>query len=85
MHRPKQRTKFSITPMMDFRSKIADILGRTECEKHKVPTGVPCFHIPKDVGGYHAAICNTRVLGVYNGTIDPTSISNKRPQKEFSR
>lgn len=82
MQRPKQRTKFSASPERDFRSKIRDILDVTTCEKHDVSEGVPCFSVPKDDGGYHSAICNKRVLQVYNGRIDPNSISNKRPKKE---
>jgi hypothetical protein len=66
---------------------IKDIVSRTECKKHKVPTGVPCFHIKFDsVNAYGAAICNDRVVKAgFVGQISSGSSSrssrpnNKRP------
>lgn len=82
MQRPRPTKKFSISPIMDFRSKIRDVLAVSECSKHAATYGVPCFDIPRDTGGYYAGICQKRINKVYDGPISETSVSNKRPKKE---
>ena len=64
---------------------IKEILSRTTCEKHKVPKGIPCFHIKFDtLEAYGPAICNDRVVKAgFVGTISPSSQS--RSQKSSSR
>jgi len=53
---------------MDFTRKIREILEKTDCKRHKVPEGIPCFHLRMDSHeGYYAAICNTRATKIYNG------------------
>jgi len=82
MQRPKPVKKFSITPIMDFRSKIRDVLDVSTCKKHNAPEGIPCFYIPRDTGGHYAGICQSRIKQVYDGKISEASVSNKRPKKE---
>lgn len=89
MQRPRPRPKFSITPVMDFRSKIKDIVDNTTCVLHKADLGIPCFHIPRDTAGYHAGICNKRILKVFNGQVSTSSLNRRNatryPKKEFTR
>jgi hypothetical protein len=57
---------------------VADILSRTECTKHKVPNGIPCWHIPIDGFGYRAALCGKRIkLAGYAGKISAMSMQQK--------
>jgi hypothetical protein len=85
MQRPLQRTKFSATPSMDFRSKIRDIVEQIKCKRHGKDVGEPCWWIPSGTRGLYAAICQHRIRQVYNGKIDPKSVSNRRPSKEPAR
>lgn len=58
---------------------IPTILERTECPQHKVPLGIPCFHVDYDtVEGYGAGVCNNRVARAgYNGEITSFSLRQK--------
>ena len=58
---------------------IDDIVNRTTCEKHKVPKGVPCFHIHYDTAEkYGPAVCGPRITKAgFNGSIQPSSLSRK--------
>lgn len=84
MQRPKHRTKFNPSSLMDFRKKIKDVMDAAACARHDVPIGVPCFHVPRETGGYYPAICAKRIGKVYNGQIDPKSV-RKSSKKEHSR
>ncbi len=79
MQRPKNRTKFSITPMMDFTSKIREIVEHTHCKRHGRLLGQPCWWIPSDGSLLYAGICSSRISQRYNGVVTEKSLSNKRP------
>lgn len=81
----QQRTKFSLAPEMDFRSKIQEIFDRVPCKRHDAQIGEPCWWIPSDSQGMYAGICQHRISHIYNGQIDPQSTENRRPKKEFKR
>lgn len=80
-----QRTKFSLTPEMDFRSKIREIVDRVSCNRHNVQLGEPCWWIPSDTQGVYAGICQHRISQIYNGQIDPQSTDHRHQKKEFKR
>lgn len=55
--------------VMEFTRKIREIVDQTDCGRHKVPVGIPCFHLRMDSReGYYAGICNVRATKIYNGT-----------------
>lgn len=85
MERPKQRTKFSSMPTMDFRSKIREIVDRVSCPRHSKSVGKPCWWIRSDNNGLYAGICSSRINKIYNGAIDPTSVSRRNVKKESHR
>lgn len=63
---------------------LDSVLERVDCRKHKVPTGVPCFHIYKTTGGYFPAVCNKRAVRAgFNAPIRPESLRlNRAPKKK---
>lgn len=85
MQRPKQRSKYNLAPVRDFRSKVREIVNRVSCVKHTKRVGQPCWWIHSDGDQLFPSICSARVSQVYNGQIDPKSVSTKRPKKEFTR
>lgn len=49
-------------------SKMETVIAETNCGRHNVPEGIPCFHIRMDSReGYAFGICNVRATKVYNG------------------
>jgi len=67
---------------------IEVVLDKTNCQKHKVPKGVPCWTIPKGVGafGRYAAVCGPRIRSAgFVGKVTPQSIRSKSPSKKPSR
>lgn len=52
------------------------VMARKACERHRVPEGVPCFHVPKkDESGYFAGVCNDRAIRAgFNNPIRPESL-----------
>lgn len=60
---------------------IPTVLDRIKCEKHFVPKGVPCFHLPR-IRGYAPAVCNERAtLAGMTGRISPTSFMVRSTKK----
>lgn len=73
------RPRFIPSKVMDFTRKIRGVLDQTDCERHNVPEGIPCFHLRTDSQeGYYAGICNARATKIYNG------VSEKSP-RNFSK
>lgn len=60
---------------------LGQILDRVKCDRHKAPTGIPCFHIPKGDGeGFYAGICGLRINRAgCTGKISPLSLQQKTP------
>lgn len=81
MQRPK---KYSTPQMMDFTSKIRQIVNRTSCSRHEKRVGQPCWWVQSDTISLYAAICNHRIQQQYDGKITDKSLSNKRPRKEHA-
>jgi len=56
---------------------ISEVVNRTSCERHKVPKGIPCFHVYYDTrDALGPAVCGARVVKAgFNGTINPSSLS----------
>lgn len=56
---------------------MPSILERSHCDKHNVPKGIPCFHIP-GIRGYKAAICNGRARSAgFVGKISAMSLTGR--------
>ena len=61
-------------------------IATTSCGVHKVPTGVPCWHMIKNVEGaegFYGAICGKRIRKAgFIGKISASSMRVKAPQKD---
>jgi hypothetical protein len=61
-------------------------IDTTSCGVHKVPTGVPCWHMIKNVEGgegFYGAICGKRIRKAgFIGKISASSMRVKAPQKD---
>jgi hypothetical protein len=61
-----------------FNLFIPSILQQTECRRHKVPVGTPCWVMFTVSGDSRDAICNHRAVSAgWNGKIDPVSMLTK--------
>jgi len=61
------------------------LIARTECDVHKVPTGIPCYHIPNNMNteAYYVGACGSRIRsGGFNGKISPQSMRTRAPGKQ---
>lgn len=61
-------------------------IDTTSCGVHKVPEGVPCWHMPKNVEGaegYYGSICGKRIRKAgFIGKISAASMRLRAPQKD---
>jgi hypothetical protein len=60
------------------------LINRIGCGIHKVPVGVPCYHLPNNMTSeaYYVGACGSRVKRAgYNGKISPQSMRAKAPAK----
>lgn len=61
-------------------------IDTTSCGVHKVPTGIPCWHMPKNVEGaegFYGAICGKRIRKAgFIGKISASSMRVKAPQRD---
>lgn len=61
---------------------LPTILDRLGCGRHKVPVGVPCFHVVRDGFGRGAGICNYRAKKAgFNHPVDPKSLRRNQGKK----
>jgi hypothetical protein len=67
--------------VMDFTSKIKQVLAETDCGRHLAPVGIPCFHLRMDSqNGYYAGICNVRATKLFNGvpSMNPRNFNKEK-------
>lgn len=68
-----------------FERFMQTIISRGGCGRHRVPSGVPCFHIPSGVegSGYLSGVCNWRAKRAgFNNSISEKSLRlNRRNPK----
>jgi hypothetical protein len=61
-------------------------IEKTSCDRHNAPTGVPCWHMPKQAEGtegYYASICGKRIRKAgFIGKISASSMRVRAPQKD---
>lgn len=58
---------------------ISYILKETSCGKHRVPVGIPCYHMAKPLGGYYAGVCGVRIKKAgFIGQISETSMNRTK-------
>lgn len=63
--------------ILDFTSKIREIVNEFDCLRHNAPVGTPCFDVRMGARrGHYAGICNVRATKRFNG------VSNKKIHKE---
>lgn len=63
-------------PLDNTGKHIQSIISRVECKKHRVPEGIPCYHLRLDsVEGYGAGVCGPRIkLAGFVGQISAMSL-----------
>lgn len=61
---------------------VERIMNRESCDNHKVPLGVPCWHIHTTSAGYKPAICNERAIRAgCNSPISEKAVQLNRPPR----
>lgn len=55
--------------VMDFRSKIHEVISQTSCDAHNVPAGEPCYELRMDSReDISVGVCNKRSSKMFNGS-----------------
>ncbi len=62
---------------------ISRILDREACDEHKMPIGIPCWHIHTTSDGYKPAVCNERAkkAGFDSNISEKSLLANSQPKR----